>query len=568
MFSFIMLVMAYKGFEHYKEMESKFFFKVCATLIAALIVIQKTATFFRYVDGNLTEVLPDYEVIWLSIGFIAIYMVVLYFAKHTKIPQTLSVILLVCVSIEGFSATLINWGEQIADVGWASRTNYRSFVDRLTIATDIIQKDESFYRTEKTIFRKPNDAFALNMRGASEFNSTFNQGVVSFLKKSGFVSRAQSSKYFSGNEVIDSILGIKYVIGDGHNEDGSLVDSVSGLYDKTYIKDGNMYIYENPYVLPIAYAVDNKIKEATVDNDIISPFEFLETLVGNMLGESSASLFESCKYKIYSTSNCKEIVGSIATEFRRNNDNTSCSFTYSVTATHDGSIYMFLPTPYSTSAKVYVGDNCIGDLFSNDSYRIYNIGNFKVGESIKVRFEFNHYRMYFYNDYPYFVQVNESSLKEATDTLKEGGISISKHSDTKLVGTLTSKDNQTVLTTIPYDNGWKIYVDGERVETYKSIETFIGFDVAEGQHEIVMKYRPTILYVGVCTSLLGIALFIVLIKIDKRMRELNLYEEKKPYKNAVIKKKYCKKFYAVNFDKCDHPIHQLKFIKATENEEK
>ena len=190
--------------------------------------------------------------------FIAIYMVVLYFCKRTKLPQTLSVILLICVSLEGFSATLINWGEQIADVGWASRTNYRSFISRISIATDMIQKeDDSFYRMEKTIFRKPNDAFALNMRGVSEFNSTFNQGVV--LKKTGFVSRAQSSKYFSGNEVIDSILGIKYVIGDGHHEDGTPVDSVSGLYDKTYIKDGNMYIYKNPFALPIAYAVDDRV---------------------------------------------------------------------------------------------------------------------------------------------------------------------------------------------------------------------------------------------------------------------------------------------------------------------
>ena len=119
--------------------------------------------------------------------------------------------------------------------------------------------------------------------------------MFSFLKKTGFVSRSQSSKYFSGNEVIDSILGIKYVIGDGHHEDGSLVDSVSGLYDKTYIEEGNLYIYENPYALPIAYAVNNKIEDATVDNDIISPFDYMERLMGNMLGKETVKLFDACK---------------------------------------------------------------------------------------------------------------------------------------------------------------------------------------------------------------------------------------------------------------------------------
>ena len=566
MFSFIMLTMAYRGFEHFKDMESKFFFKVCVALIATLIVIQKTTTFFRYVDGNLTEVMPDYEVIWLSIGFIAIYMVVLYFCKHSKLPQTMSVILLVCVSLEAFSASLINWGEQISDVGWASRTNYRSFISRVSVAMDIIEKeDDGFYRTEKTIFRKPNDSFALNMRGASEFNSTFNQGVVSFLKKSGFVSRAQSSKYFSGNEVIDSILGIKYVIGDGPNEDGTMNNHVSGLYDKTYVSDGNMYIYKNPYALPIAYAVDDKIKDSTVDNDIISPFEYLETLMGNMVGKSIVNIFDSCNYRVYSTNNCKEVNGVTSTEFRRTDDSKSASFTYTVTATHDGSIYMFLPTPYSTIAKVYVNDYCLGDLFSNDSYRIYNIGNYEVGDTIRVRFVYNHYRMFFYNDYPYFVQVDKDSIKAVTDTIKQGGLNVTKHSDTRIEGTLTTNEYKTVLTTIPYDEGWKVYVDGKRVDTFKAVETFVGFEVGEGEHTIVMKYQPTIFYIGVCTSILGVVLFILLIKLDKRKRELNLYEAKKPYINSTVKVVIRKKFYLTGYN--DDKMQSRFILKSVKNDE-
>lgn len=569
MFSFIMLTMAYRGFEHYKDMDSKFFFKVCAVLIGALIVIQKTATFFRYVDGNLTEVMPDYEVIWLSIGFIAIYMVVLYFYKHSKLPQTMAVVLLVCVSLEAFSASLINWGEQIADVGWASRTNYRSFVDRLTVATDIIQKeDNGFYRTEKTIFRKPNDAFALNMKGASEFNSTFNQGVVSFLKKTGFVSRSQSSKYFSGNEVIDSILGIKYIIGEGPTAEGVQKDFVSGLYDKTYVADENMYIYKNPFALPIAYAVDDKIKEATVENDIISPFDYMECLVGNMLGKEAVTLFDSCNYRVYSTSNCKEYVGGVATEFRRTDSGRGASFSYSVTAVEDGSIYMFLPTPYSTKASVYINDEFFADMFQNDSYRIYNIGNYEKGDTVKIRFEYNHYRLYFYNDYPYFVQVNEKNLKSATDTLKAGGLNVTKHSDTKIEGTLTANESKTVLTTIPYDSGWKVFVDGKRVDTFKSIETFIAFDVAAGEHDIVMKYQPTVLFVGMFTSALGVALFVLLIYVDKRKRELNLYEAKKPYVNSAIKSTKRKIIFLVKYD--DSSLHRfvLKPVQANKDEEK
>jgi uncharacterized membrane protein YfhO len=196
---------------------------------------------------------------------------------------------------------------------------------------------------------------------------------------------------------------------------------------------------------------------------------------------------------------------------------------------------MFLPTPYSTTAKVHVNGNYIGELFSNDSYRIYNLGNFKAGDTLTVKFEYNHYRLYFYNDYPYFVQVNGENLKAVTDELKVGGFNVTEYSDTKLVGTLNAESDKAVLTTIPYDSGWKVYVDGEKVETYKSVETFVGFDISEGNHTIVMKYRPTILYIGILTSLAGVGLFVILIILDKKKRALNLYAAKTEYVNSVIK---------------------------------
>ena len=62
------------------------------------------------------------------------------------------------------------------------------------------------------------------------------------------------------------------------------------------------------------------------------------------------------------------------------------------------------------SHSSYINDEFFADMFQNDSYRIYNIGNFKKGDNVKVKFEYNHYRLYFYNDYPYFVQVNEENL--------------------------------------------------------------------------------------------------------------------------------------------------------------
>lgn len=525
MFSFLTLTMAYKGFEHYKELSSKVFFGIGAFLILLAFVVQKTVKLFRYVDGNLTEVMPTYEMVLVTIIFVVIYTALIFCCKHASVPKTMAILLMLAVSIESMTATFINWGEQISDVGWASRKNYRSFVSRLDVAIKTINEfetEDDFYRVEKTLFRKANDGLAIDMRGVSEFTSTFNKGSIVFLKKVGFVSRAQSSKYYQGNEVVDSLLGIKYVIGDGPNEKGELKDNVSYYYESTYVEDGNMYIYKNPYALPLAYCADDTIKSVSVNTDIKSPFYFTERLLGSMIGvserDSKGLLYDSCIYSIVSTENCHPSSNSTALQFRRLDEGSSCAFTYKVTATRDGSIYMFMPSPYSTSATMYVNGEKVADLFSSDTHRIYNIANCKAGETIEVKYTFNYRRLYLYSDYPFFVQVNEDALKEITDTLKQGGLVIDSFSDTKISGTINASEDKVVFSTIPYDKGWNIYVDGEKVETYMAVDTMIAFDISAGQHTIEMRYMPKELIIGALISLFGITVFVILVIFDNKKR--------------------------------------------------
>jgi uncharacterized membrane protein YfhO len=378
-----------------------------------------------------------------------------------------------------------------------------------------IEDENAFYRTETTVLRKPNDAFVLNMNGVSEFSSTFNEGSIRFLKKVGFISRAQSSKYISGNEVIDSILGIKYMIGSGPNADGVLKDQLSAYYETLYtIEEENLIIYRNPYALSIAYAVDKKIKENKLAEDIYSPFEYTEVLLGNMLGTDSYSVFDPCTVQLVNKQNCNEYSNNGALQIVRKNEGVSCSFTYYVTATHDGSIYMYLPSPYSTAATFYVENERVATLFSSDTQRIYNLGNYKKGETVRVRFDFNHFRLYLYNDYPFFVQVNKENLANVTDMLKSEQLNVTDFSDTKIVGELTATSDKTVFTTIPYDKGWKVYVDGKQVETFKTAECMLSFDVSEGEHDIEMKYMPNEFILGLSLTIFGIFLFAALIVID------------------------------------------------------
>ena len=88
--------------------------------------------------------------------------------------------------------------------------------------------------------------------------------------------------------------------------------------------------------------------------------------------------------------------------------------------------------------------------------------------------------------------------------------------DDNIFGTMTTAiSNQTVLTTIPYDEGWQVYIDGERVEIYETLDALMAFDVAEsGDHNVELKYMPTVYKFGTYLSIVAIISFLALIVID------------------------------------------------------
>jgi uncharacterized membrane protein YfhO len=84
-------------------------------------------------------------------------------------------------------------------------------------------------------------------------------------------------------------------------------------------------------------------------------------------------------------------------------------------------------------------------------------------------------------------------------------------------GTYTANNEATtVLTTLPYDEGWKLYVDGEPVEYTKALGALIAFEIeGSGEHTVRLKYAPKTFTLGLTISILSTALFVLIIIIEK-----------------------------------------------------
>jgi uncharacterized membrane protein YfhO len=227
-------------------------------------------------------------------------------------------------------------------------------------------------------------------------------------------------------------------------------------------------------------------------------------------------LFNSAPYHISYKNNCSVSSSGDQLRFIRSNSSTSSSVTFTIIPRTDGSVYAYLPSPYYTKATLYVNDEFASHLFNSDYQRIVNLGNFEAGESINVRLDFDSSLIVVEADYPLFVQVDEQALSTFTAELNNNGLNITEFKDTHIKGALNASSDMTVFTSIPYDKGWSIYVDGQRVDTFEVTETFLAFDINAGEHTIEMKYMPKEYLLGIITSCAGVILFVLLILVHKK----------------------------------------------------
>ena len=77
------------------------------------------------------------------------------------------------------------------------------------------------------------------------------------------------------------------------------------------------------------------------------------------------------------------------------------------------------------------------------------------------------------------------------------------------------------MTTIPYDAGWNVYVDGKKVETYSVLnESLLAFDIESvGTHDIEFRYMPRIYVITAIISAISMAIFVFLIVVDAKRKK-------------------------------------------------
>ncbi len=115
-----------------------------------------------------------------------------------------------------------------------------------------------------------------------------------------------------------------------------------------------------------------------------------------------------------------------------------------------------------------------------------------------------------------FCYEDRERVKSLMDEVKSAPSKLEKITSSHLKGSISVPEKgKTVTLTIPYDKGWKIYVDGKRAENKPAAGILLSFDTTPGEHSVEMKYLPEGTMAGRFISLLTLV-GLVLIHILKK----------------------------------------------------
>ncbi len=534
-FCFILLVLAYKAFCNLKAVSDKFILGICGFLLLFVAVAEKFEM-QSFINANKTfnfngsiisgKMLWSIGCIWVSVFFIVLLGVLLCskirLKKRKKKRSAVTAIIAAVVSAELLlnSVVCFLWFDE--DVMFSSYDSYQDHLNELRpVVSQVTDLDKGFYRMEKTYHRTNNDNMALGLKGITSSTSTLNQKAIDFIDYMGYNGRGHLTYYNGGTPFADSLLGIKYVI----DTEGS--KRFDNSYDELeQIKSESYNVYKNPYALSLAYGVNSAINRfEMVDKNGKAThstfFSRYNDLAQAMLGSSSEeNIFRSVHLVETIPLDCEEKTLSGLRKQYTAGSETEGAIIFSYVATYSGDYYFYVPVSTSNPIKASFERNTETvyeriEFFGNNSDHILHAGTYEKGDRILITLEFpKESSISFRQDIPYLWNLDAEAYNSCMTRLINGPqFKIDSDSvDDHLTGTIsTAVKDQMILTTIPFDEGWTVYVDGKEVKTYETLGALMAFDIqTSGDHTLEMKYFPDCYKLGLIFSVAGISIFVLL----------------------------------------------------------
>ncbi len=497
MFSFVILTMAYKGFEHFEAITKKQIGIISAGFLIYLIVNER-------IGLNAT-------VLYVTLGALALYTTLFMMYKHQKIRKKAYVILF---SILILSEALFSAIMGTATTGSSGRSSYPVLGDQVKAAiADVYEKDPGFYRMDMIKQYSTNDPALYGYRGVSMFSSTVNSNISRFLKGIGLAASPESNRYIyaASTPVVNSMINLEYLIG----RDKMGTENNAG-YD-VFSQNDRVTIYKNKYPLSLGFRVN--YDTYNWNNNMVNPFDVQEDFLRTAIGKEY-DLFTNVPISSENYVNMERT--QLSNDMRYTYKNLDAAQVGNAVlffnAPETKQMYLFMYANRSYKTKVTINETTVE--YETRRGMTIDLGILEKGTEIKLEFEVQAAKEGYYN--LQVVTFDEPLWQDAYANLADEQLNITSFSDTKIKGNINALGDGFIYTSIPYEPGWTVKVDGQKVLIEALKDAMIVVDIEAGYHEIEFSYIPNGLINGSIISVLSLIGLILLIRFSPKEPEIDM----------------------------------------------
>lgn len=460
----------------------------------------------------------------VALAFVCLAVSLLLLIGRARLARAARPALSLCLLLAVCAEVYLNGGACLAglhaDVGATSRAYYYNYRETTgALLTEIREADRGFYRMETTNHRTINDVMEIGYRGVTNSTSTLNAKTLLFLQRIGLLAVSHWSQYEGATMASDSLLGIRYIVTNRAPYEEYLL----------YKRGRTISAYENPYALPIAFAAAEGIRAYDPAAVLAAPAQ-LNGIISAMAGAEYAMYLpldftsDSEGLTMIVDGNQTYLFSDYYAEHQTEIENgtldtkgmgaPTARLTFRVTVPQDGNLFFCIPSDQPSKMAFELDGTYFDDLYGeDDNIFLKNLGARTAGEEVTVTLFMQETLSFCYrNDTPFFFVENTEAVAEAMTSLGTYGIALSDFTEDSFTGRITTTAERPVVqTTIPYDAGWRVTVDGRPVSTYATCDALLAFDAAPGEHEVHMVYFPSVYTVGLVISAVSAVLFVLLL---------------------------------------------------------
>ncbi|MDD4414353.1 MAG: YfhO family protein [Oscillospiraceae bacterium] len=500
LYSFVLILIAYETLLHIKNIR----FVQIGGSVAGIIGLIMLREHFGGDDY-------DFNTIYISLLLIIAFATVLGLVSRKNItPRPAYNLLLLIVTVE----MVFNGGSSFKTMQsneyFTARDDYvanditkalSKAVERTEQIGDSAVKG-AFYRMEFLPRRTTVDTAMFDYRGMTVFASSSPKNLTEFLGFIGYAGNGVNSHlYKSFVPMVDSLLGIKYIILDSARSSELSNDPYLKYLEQIKYQDQIYTIYENTKALPLGYFVESSISDWNPSK--YAPFTSQNDLYARLTGKR-ADLYTLAPVTVESgNEDVSSITGTFSFTINAAESGSTGNFVASVEK--PGQTYTFIDCRAADSIRISTSAGS-WDVSAHEPF-IVNTGLLNEGDELRVTVTSKSSC----SGNIYVGTLDQQAFESAYDFMSANAMTVTDFTDTQVKGFITAPKNGVVFTSIPYDEGWKVRVNGNEVKSFAACDAMLAFRVDAGRHNIEIEFHTIGFVPGLLISLGSLALLILLV---------------------------------------------------------